>query len=124
MSDGDPLNQEKARSDGNYDEEARNEVPDFEKAEQTGIPSPSPAATRDEATHLSPIHSQQGRPSWTENRLELGNQLELEKTRSKPISLTKSADGTILVDWYTTDDPENPQNWSQGKKMSVLSQIW
>jgi DHA1 family multidrug resistance protein-like MFS transporter len=28
-----------------------------------------------------------------------------------------------LVDWYTTDDPENPQNWSFGKKAVVLLQI-
>lgn len=28
----------------------------------------------------------------------------------------RTSDGTILVDWYTTDDPEDPHNWSQGKK--------
>jgi MFS transporter, DHA1 family, multidrug resistance protein len=48
----------------------------------------------------------------------------LEKTTSKPISLSRSADGTILVDWYSTDDPDNPQNWSQGKKLVMLMQIW
>ncbi|KAJ9645404.1 hypothetical protein H2204_000983 [Knufia peltigerae] len=60
---------------------------------------------------------------FTQERLELDRQLELEKTRSIPISLHKSADGTVLVDWYTTDDPENPQNWSKGKKSFVLLQI-
>lgn len=33
------------------------------------------------------------------------------------------ADGTILVDWYTTDDPANPQNWSTTKKGVVTSLI-
>ncbi|KAH7390563.1 major facilitator superfamily domain-containing protein [Pyrenochaeta sp. MPI-SDFR-AT-0127] len=32
-------------------------------------------------------------------------------------------DGTILVDWYDTDDIENPQNWSFNKKSVVLAQI-
>lgn len=36
---------------------------------------------------------------------------------------TKTADGTILVDWYTTDDPANPQNWGMGKKWVVLLQM-
>jgi DHA1 family multidrug resistance protein-like MFS transporter len=29
---------------------------------------------------------------------------------------TKTVDGVILADWYTTDDAANPQNWSQRKK--------
>jgi DHA1 family multidrug resistance protein-like MFS transporter len=28
----------------------------------------------------------------------------------------RTSDGTILVDWYTTDDKANPQNWSNTKK--------
>lgn len=31
----------------------------------------------------------------------------------------KTADGNILVDWYTTDDPANPQNWSNGKRALI-----
>jgi DHA1 family multidrug resistance protein-like MFS transporter len=27
------------------------------------------------------------------------------------------------VDWYTTDDPANPMNWSTGKKAFVAGQI-
>jgi DHA1 family multidrug resistance protein-like MFS transporter len=38
---------------------------------------------------------------------------------SAPIIPTTLEDGTILVDWYTTDDPDNPQNWSMGKKFFV-----
>lgn len=42
-----------------------------------------------------------------------------ERTMNRPIIPTKSSDGTIPVDWYTTDDPENPQNWSPWKKFVV-----
>ena len=48
---------------------------------------------------------------------------DLSKEPSRPILPERTADGTILVDWYTTDDPENPQNWSQGKKAATASQI-
>lgn len=48
----------------------------------------------------------------------------MNKTKSLPIAPTTTADGrSILVTWYTTDDPENPQNWSQTKKSMVLLQL-
>jgi DHA1 family multidrug resistance protein-like MFS transporter len=31
-------------------------------------------------------------------------------------------DGTVLVTWYTEDDPANPQNWSSGKKVFVTGE--
>ncbi|KAM0453098.1 hypothetical protein ACHAPV_009213 [Trichoderma viride] len=36
----------------------------------------------------------------------------------------KLENGTIVVDWYTTDDHENPQNWSSRKKLFVVLQIY
>ena len=48
---------------------------------------------------------------------------ELEKVTSKPIAPTRTKDGVILVDWYSTDDPEMPQNWSSWKKTIVVLQI-
>jgi DHA1 family multidrug resistance protein-like MFS transporter len=48
----------------------------------------------------------------------------LEKGPTMPIIPEKLDDGTILVDWYDTDDPENPQNWSSRKKYFVAFQIW
>ncbi|KAI9828260.1 MAG: hypothetical protein M1826_006086 [Phylliscum demangeonii] len=41
----------------------------------------------------------------------------------RPVVPERLADGTILVDFYATDDPANPQNWSQGKKAFVTLQI-
>lgn len=48
----------------------------------------------------------------------------IKQQPSRPIAPTRTADGTILVDWYTTDDPENPQNWTHKKKAVVVLQIY
>ena len=56
---------------------------------------------------------------YTAERLAIERSLEVEKTKSRPVAPTKLEDGTILVDWYLTDDPANPQNWSQKKKAFV-----
>ncbi|KAI7720094.1 MFS general substrate transporter [Hortaea werneckii] len=42
---------------------------------------------------------------------------------SHPILPQHTASGQILVDWYTTTDPANPQNWSLTKKSLVSLQI-
>lgn len=60
------------------------------------------------------------------SRADLEQQFSLasvERGPSRPIVPETREDGTILVDWYTTDDPENPQNWLFGKKLIVLLQI-
>ena len=46
------------------------------------------------------------------------------KQESRAIEPEKTTDGIILVDWYSTDDPENPQNWSASKKGIVVVQIY
>ncbi|KAF2868490.1 benomyl/methotrexate resistance protein [Massariosphaeria phaeospora] len=64
--------------------------------------------------------------SQSVSRADLEEQFSLasiEKGPSRPIEPERLHDGTILVDWYTTDDVENPQNWSFGKKAVVLAQI-
>lgn len=47
----------------------------------------------------------------------------LQREPSRPIAPTVTSDGIVLVDWYTTDDPANPQNWSFKKKCFVAFQI-
>lgn len=47
----------------------------------------------------------------------------LKRGPTRPISPERTSDGVILVDWYTTDDPANPQNWSFGRKNFVSLQI-
>ena len=56
---------------------------------------------------------------YSEERLEVEAELAIERTKTTPIMPTKTADGNILVDWYTTDDPANPQNWSNKKRFFV-----
>lgn len=56
---------------------------------------------------------------YTEERLATEAELALQRTQTKPIVPQKMLDGNILVDWYTTDDPANPQNWSNGKRFVV-----
>ncbi|KAI3329428.1 major facilitator superfamily transporter [Xylariaceae sp. AK1471] len=43
----------------------------------------------------------------------------IEKVKSIPIVPRRTADGIILVDWYSTDDPENPQNWTNLRRLMV-----
>ncbi|KAH6622282.1 major facilitator superfamily domain-containing protein [Boeremia exigua] len=60
------------------------------------------------------------------SRADLEQQFTLasvERGPSRPIVPEAREDGTILVDWYTTDDEANPQNWLFGKKLVVLLQI-
>jgi MFS transporter, DHA1 family, multidrug resistance protein len=48
---------------------------------------------------------------------------QVEAAAPQAIIPEKAADGTILVDWYDTNDQENPQNWSFRKKCAVALQI-
>jgi MFS transporter, DHA1 family, multidrug resistance protein len=48
---------------------------------------------------------------------------QLKNGPAQPIVPEKTVDGIILVGWYDTNDQENPQNWSFGKKCVVATQI-
>ncbi|KAJ5285691.1 hypothetical protein N7524_000997 [Penicillium chrysogenum] len=63
--------------------------------------------------------STQASIEFTEARLEADEQHEIEKIKSIPIAPKKTKDGSILVDWYYTDDLENPHNWSNGKRAFI-----
>jgi DHA1 family multidrug resistance protein-like MFS transporter len=60
---------------------------------------------------------------FTEARLEADEQHEIEKIKSIPIAPRKTKDGAILVDWYYTDDAENPHNWSNTKRALITTVI-
>jgi DHA1 family multidrug resistance protein-like MFS transporter len=49
---------------------------------------------------------------------------DIEQPTSRVIHPVKSKDGVILVDWYSTDDPANPHNWSSGTKSVVCAEVW
>jgi DHA1 family multidrug resistance protein-like MFS transporter len=57
---------------------------------------------------------------YTNERMQAERMLEIGRTVSLPTVPQKTRDNHILVDWYTTDDPANPQNWSSHKKTAVV----
>ncbi|KAK1245606.1 hypothetical protein MKX08_005235 [Trichoderma sp. CBMAI-0020] len=60
---------------------------------------------------------------YSTERVKAEKELEIERTKSRPIVPQKTSDGIVLVDWYTTDDPENPHNWSSFKKILITTTI-
>lgn len=72
-----------------------------------------------ESLQLSRTKSRLETTPFSEERLEIEAELALQRTQSRPIVPHKTSDGNILVDWYTTDDAANPQNWSNGKRFVV-----
>ena len=71
------------------------------------------------AATLTRTKTRESTTPYTEERLEVEADLAAERTKSIAIVPTKTSDGTILVDWYTSDDPANPQNWSNKKRFFV-----
>ncbi|KAI9703915.1 MAG: hypothetical protein M1820_005697 [Bogoriella megaspora] len=61
---------------------------------------------------------------WTEERFQVEQEEAITRTKSVVVVPTKTKDGVTLVDWYTTDDPDNPQNWSSLKKVYVCVLIF
>lgn len=47
----------------------------------------------------------------------------MERVKSIPVVPKRTKDGAILVDWYYTDDPMNPHNWSNRKRLAVSTII-
>lgn len=81
---------------------------------------------RTQASQLSRVGTR-GALQKSTTRADLEQQFTLasmERGPSVPIVPEKREDGTILVDWYETDDPENPQNWTLSKKLVVATQIY
>jgi len=87
---------------------------------ETGAHSDEPSASSTDSEsdhHHQDIEQQrtlsrQNTLQYTPERLEADSHEAVERVVSKPISPIKTSDGIVLVDWYTTDDPANPQNWS------------
>ena len=58
-------------------------------------------------------------PGYTRERFDIEKEEATLRERNIPIIAQRNDEGDILVDWYTTDDPANPQNWSSMKKAFV-----
>ncbi|KAF4437789.1 MFS general substrate transporter [Fusarium austroafricanum] len=57
---------------------------------------------------------------FSDERMRAEQELDIQRTQSIAIVPQKTSDGVTLVDWYTTDDPANPHNWSRAKRSLVL----
>ena len=68
---------------------------------------------------ISRHRSREDAIQFTRERFEIEQEGDLERRESLVIVPQRTSDGVILVDWYTTDDPENPQNWGKWKKAYV-----
>lgn len=93
---------------------------DLEKSETE---EPNPYERDIETLSLTRTKSRLETVPYTEERLEIEAELAIERTQTKPIIPVKTADGNVLVEWYTTDDPANPQNWSNGKRLAISAII-
>jgi DHA1 family multidrug resistance protein-like MFS transporter len=60
--------------------------------------------------------SRQYAEPFSVDRVAVEAELDLQRTQTIPIIPQRTIDGVILVDWYTTDDPANPHNWSSAKR--------
>lgn len=105
--------------------------------EESGTPSSSSSSTStstseaDEITRTKSANLARTTSRASSHRpvtlADLEKQLSVTITRQSqpnaPIEPSILEDGTIIIDWYTTTDPANPQNWTFGKKSIVLLQI-
>lgn len=76
------------------------------------------------ASRISRTKSREQIIPWSAERFEIEKEENLERAQHIVIQPQKTKDGVTLVDWYTTDDPANPQNWSSMKKAFVTFQIF
>jgi DHA1 family multidrug resistance protein-like MFS transporter len=97
-------------------------IADPEKTEQQPEQQPEPQGLDATSEAISRASTQNSLP-FTEARLEADEQHEIEKIKSIPIQPKKTKDGAILVDWYYTDDAENPHNWSNKKRALITTLI-
>ncbi|KAF2476396.1 major facilitator superfamily transporter [Lindgomyces ingoldianus] len=91
------------------------EKPDFQSETASSEAESKPSSMQRIASAASNLQRTRTLP-YTAERLAAEETMELERSQSIPIKPVKTADGITLVDWYRTDDPENPQNWSWKKK--------
>ncbi|EFY88018.1 hypothetical protein J3459_013692 [Metarhizium acridum] len=103
-----------------------------EAIHRSGTPSTEElGSSDDDGMERDAISKIMSRPqmSHVETRASLeqaySDAIHQETTReTHAIIQPKTKDGIILVDWYSTSDQENPQNWSTGRKTLVVLQIY
>ena len=82
------------------------------------ISGPEDLSTDQNLTLEHTLSRQQTLP-YTEERLAVEERDVIDRATSRPVVPFQTDDGDILVEWYATDDPANPQNWLLRKKAWV-----
>lgn len=81
------------------------------------------SAEKNEPPALIRTRTREATRAWTRERFDVERDEEQQRELDLPIIAQRNSEGDILVDWYNTDDPANPQNWSSKKKAFVGLQI-
>jgi DHA1 family multidrug resistance protein-like MFS transporter len=97
---------------------------DVDQFEQAGSQEATIARTLSRAVTRPEMTKIQTRADLEEAYTNATRQESMKYQQSQPIVPEKTADGLTLVDWYDTNDQENPQNWSTAKKGVVVLQIY
>ncbi|KAK5689962.1 hypothetical protein LTR17_026088 [Elasticomyces elasticus] len=102
---------------------------DDRKKEEFETPSRrSSRATEHDGQHPDAVRrlSRTSSRPYTPSHADLERAISHASHRTQPsiaLAPTKTSDGNILVEWYSTDDASNPQNWTYLKKSLVLTQL-
>lgn len=108
-------------SNGSHGSTARDQSPQPSRApkdeEQATESGRRRSSAEQSVSHEHAQHSEWG--DMTRRRHDEDEEHELEKVKSIPIVPQTTKDGAILVDWYYTDDPDNPYNWSRNKRLLI-----
>ena len=108
-----------SRSDSEADENNAKSVEDLPELKHHSTTRSIKSSDIEAHAALARTKTRESTTPYTEERLEVEAELQIERTKSLPIVPQKTSDGNILVDWYTTDDAANPQNWSNSKRFFV-----
>lgn len=122
-SEPEPGEKDLGANDLNFDGEAMDK--DLEHGHHGGLASRATtrASVGLQAT-LTRTKSREQTLPYSVERYQTEREEEVERMESTVIIPQKTSDGITLVDWYTTDDPANPQNWGSWKKAYIGLQIF
>jgi DHA1 family multidrug resistance protein-like MFS transporter len=95
---------------------------DLEKAE-TQL-EPIHAGPGSNYAHMTRTKTREETLPYSHERFEVDRIATLDRAKSTPIMPQVTNRGDILVDWYTTDDLSNPQNWTLNKKNFSTFILW
>ena len=117
--------QDSEQPDASHDEkqESSGDGSSPQGEQHTGNDSHDSMDTEQQGMQLQRTGTSVSSRNFTGERLEEERIHSMERTQSLPIVPKRTRDGLILVDWYYSDDPANPHNWSNAKRLAVSSII-